>query len=79
MKRGMEFLFPYLKNKSAWPYAKDVMYWDEWPVRQPSLLFAGIGLNEPLYIELWKTLNPSPSNAEVIRNLPIRYPVLWVE
>lgn len=79
MRKGMEFLYPYVKDKSAWPYSKDVMYWDEWPVRQPCLLFAGIGLNEPRYIELWKTLNPSPANAEVIRNLPIRHPGLWVE
>lgn len=79
MRKGMEFLYPYLKEKSTWPYSKDVMYWDEWPVRQPCLLFAGIGLNEPRYVDLWKTLNPSPTNAEVIRNLPIRHPVLWVE
>lgn len=79
MRKGMEFLYPYLKEKSPWPYSKDVMYWDEWPVRQPCLLFAGIGLNEPRYVDLWKTLNPSPTNAEVIRNLPIRHPVLWVE
>lgn len=79
MRKGMEFLYPYLKDKSTWPYPKDVMYWDEWPVRQPSLLFAGLGLGDDRYIELWKTLNPSPSNAEVIRNLPVRHPVLWVE
>jgi hypothetical protein len=78
IRKGMAFLYPYINDKTTWPYARDVMYWDEWPVRQPSLLFAGIGLNEPRYIELWKSLNPSPTNEEVIRNLPIRHPVLWV-
>ncbi len=79
MRRGMEYLYPYIKDKSAWPLAKDVMYFDEWPVRQPCLLFAGLALNEPKYVDLWKSLNGSPTNTEVIRNLPIRHPLLWVQ
>jgi len=79
IRKGMEYLYPYLKDKSAWPHAKDVMYFEEWPVRQPCLLFAGLALNEPRYLDLWKGLNGSPSNEEVIRNLPIRNPLLWVQ
>ena len=41
LKMGAEFLFPFVKDKSAWPYPPDVMYWDEWPVRHPFLLPAG--------------------------------------
>jgi hypothetical protein len=79
IRKGMEFLYPYIKGKSSWPYAKDVMYFEEWPVRQPCLLFAGLALNQPKYLELWKRLNPSPTNPEVIRNLPVRHPRLWVQ
>jgi hypothetical protein len=79
IRKGMEYLYPYLKDKSTWPHAKDVMIFDEWPVRQPCLLFAGLALNEPKYLELWKSLNGSPTNEEVIRNLPIRHPLLWVQ
>jgi hypothetical protein len=79
IRRGMEYLYPYMKDKSAWPHAKDVMYFDEWPVRQPCLLFAGLAFNERKYLDLWKSLNGSPTNAEVIRNLPIRHPLLWIE
>ncbi len=78
LKLGAEFLYPYVKDKSAWPYQPDVMYWDEWPVRQPFLLFAGRAYNNPEYIELWKTLDGYPTNEEVIRNLPIRNPLIWV-
>jgi hypothetical protein len=77
--QGMEYLYPYLKDKSTWPHAKDVMIFDEWPVREPSLLFSGLALNEPKCLELWKSLNGSPTNEEVIRNLPIRHPSLWVQ
>ncbi len=79
MRKAMAFLYPYIRDKSAWPFAKDVMYFDQWPVRHPSLLFAGLALGEPRYLDLWTTLDPSPTTEEVIRNLPIRHPLLWVE
>lgn len=78
LKSGAEFLYPYVKDKSAWPYGADVMYWDEWPIRHPFLLFAGRAYNEPKYIELWKTLEGYPKTDEVLRNLPIRNPLLWL-
>lgn len=78
LKMGAEFLFPFVKDKSAWPYPPDVMYWDEWPVRHPFLLFAGRAYNQPGYIELWKTLEGYPETGEVLRNLPIRNPLLWL-
>ncbi len=78
LKKGAEFLFPFVKDKSAWPYPPDVMYWDEWPVRHPFLLFAGKVYNNADYIELWKTLDGYPETGEVLRNLPIRNPLLWL-
>src|ERR687886_187553 len=45
IKKGIEFLYPYLTDKSKWPYAKDVMYWDQWPVAQPSLVFGAVAYN----------------------------------
>jgi hypothetical protein len=59
-------------------YPPDVMYYEQWPVRHPSLLFGGMALSEPKYIELWKTLNPDPKEDEIIRNYPIRQPLLWL-
>jgi hypothetical protein len=79
MRKGMEFLYPYIVDKSKWPYPKDVMYFEYFPVRLPSLLFAGLAFNDEKYIEVWKKLDPDPTNAEVQRNVPVRQPVLWVE
>ncbi len=79
MRKGMEFLYPYIVDKSKWPYPKDVMYFEYYPARQPSLLFAGLALNEQKYIEAWKKLEPDPTNEEVQRSIPIRQPVLWVD
>lgn len=77
-KKAVEFMFPYIQNKSTWPYPKDVEYFDDLPNRQPSMLFAGLAYREPKYIALWKTLPPDPKTAEIIRNFPVRQPVLWL-
>ena len=63
LEAALEFMYPYIKDKSKWPYQKDVMYFDDWPVRQPSLLFGGIAYNKEKYIDLWKTLNPAPQKG----------------
>ena len=75
---GLQFMAPFIANKSLWKYPKDVMYWDEWPVRQSSLLFGGIAFKNKKYTDLWKSLNGDFTNPEVIRNMPVRYPLLWV-
>lgn len=76
--RAAKFIYPYLKDKSTWKWAKDVEHFDALPVRSPGLLFAGIACHEQSYIDLWKTLNPDPNDKEIIRNYPIRQPILWV-
>jgi hypothetical protein len=79
MAKAIEYLYPYLADKSKWPLKPDVQAWDGWPARQPSLLFAGIALGEPKYIDLWKKLPADPTDAEVRRNIAITQPVLWVK
>jgi hypothetical protein len=76
--KAAEFIYPYLNDKSAWKWAKDVEHFDALPVRSPGLLFSGIACHQQKYIDLWKTLNPDPTNKEIIRNYPIRQPLLWV-
>ncbi len=78
MARAMDYMTPFIRDKKTWPLKPDVMYDNEWPMRQASLLFAGLALSRPDYLELWKKL-PADSNVEeVIRNFFIRQPVLWV-
>jgi hypothetical protein len=81
--RGMEtainFIYPFIEDKSKWELEPDVMYWEEWPARHPALLFSGLALNTKKYIELWKALKPLPKSQEGLRNFPIREPILWVD
>lgn len=77
LKKGMEFIFPYIEDKSKWPYNKDIYIWEEWPVRQSCLLFSGLALSQPQYISKYLSLPPYPEHPEVIRNLPVRHPAIW--
>jgi hypothetical protein len=78
MARAVAWMFPFLDDKKKWPKPPDVMYFDQWPVRQPSLLFAGLALGKPEYLALWRKLPSDPDVEEVLRNWPVRQPVLWV-
>ncbi|KPM30538.1 Hypothetical protein I595_3359 [Croceitalea dokdonensis DOKDO 023] len=78
MEKGMTFLYPYIKNKEQWPYGQDVLFWEEWPVRHPALLFSGKALKRTSYLELWQRLSADFDSPEVVRNMPIRYPLLWL-
>lgn len=79
LRRGMQFMVPFIRDKKGWPKPPDVMYDREWPMRQASLLFAGLAYPEASYIELWRKL-PADSNVdETVRNFFIRQPVLWLD
>ena len=77
-RRAMEYMAPFIADKKSWPLKPDVMYAEEWPMRQASLLFAGIAFKRQDYLVLWKKLPPDSNVEEVIRNFFIRQPVLWV-
>lgn len=79
MKKALQFMYPYILDKSSWPYQADVMYFDKWPVRHPSLLFAGLAFQNIQYLDLWVKLEADPLLDEILRNYPVRQPILWIE
>lgn len=78
MARAVAYMYPFIADKSKWPKPPDVMYFNDWPVRQPSLLFAGLALSKPEYLDLWMKLDPDPAVEKIIRNWPVRQPILWI-
>ncbi|QEK50406.1 alginate lyase family protein [Pedobacter aquae] len=78
IQKGITFLYPYLTDKSKWPLKPDVMYWNEWPVAQPALVFGANAFKQNQWFKTWATLNHQPQVEEVIRNLVIKYPVIWL-
>ena len=75
---ALAFMYPFIRDKRTWPYAHDVEYFDQWPIRHVSLLFGAEALHEERYRQLWRRLPPLPAVREVIRNVPLRQPTLWM-
>lgn len=78
IEKGIEFMYPYIKNKNTWTYPQDVMYWNDWPVAQPALIFAAKAYNNVDYFNLWGQLAHDTEVYEVERNLPVRNPLIWL-
>ena len=78
IKIGIEFLYPFVFEKEKWPFQKDVMYWENWPVAHPFLLFGAEEFKNSKWMEAWKSMEHKPEEEEVLRNLPIRNPVIWL-
>ena len=80
-KDSVDFIFPYLAGKNKWladGRGKDVVHWENWPVRQPCLLFAYAEFGDPGFFDLWNKLNADPTYPEIRRNMAITQPLLWI-
>lgn len=78
MQKGIDFIYPYIVDKESWSYPKDVMYWDEWPVAHPFLVFGALQTGNADWLSTWGQLEHFPVTDEVVRNLPVRNPVIWI-
>ena len=78
IRKGINYLYPFIADKSKWTLKPDVMYWDNWPVAQPFLLFGALQFDQENWYISWEKLEHKPQVEEVIRNLPIRNPLIWL-
>ena len=77
IQKGISFLYPFVADKNKWTFKQDVMYWEQWPVAHPFLIFGALALHDQNLFSTWKSLEHAPTEEEVIRNLPIRNPLIW--
>lgn len=78
MQLAVDFMRPYILDKKSWPLAPDIQYWNDWPVRHPSMIFSAFAFKQTKYLKAWQPFEADPKEYEVIRNLPMRHPVLWL-
>jgi hypothetical protein len=74
---ALAYMAPFIAEPQRWPHGRDVAFMDDWPIAHPALLFAAMALQRADYQALWMRLNPQPTIGEIIRNMPIRQPLLW--
>lgn len=75
---AIAYMAPFIADKGRWPLPPDIEYSDGFPVRHPALLFGGMALGCTDWLDLWRRLDPDPSIGEVVRNFPVRQPLLWL-
>lgn len=78
IKNAIDFMFPFVADKNSWTYSPDLMYWNDWPVAQPFLIFGYMKFGKKEWLSTWKKLDHFPATEEVIRNLPVRNPLIWL-
>ena len=78
IKKGLDFLMPYLQDKSSWFLPDDIEHFDGWPARASFMVFAGLHYQDEAYLKLYRSLAPESFDEEVRRNLAIRQPILMV-
>ncbi len=78
ISKGISWMYPFVKDKNNWPFAHDIMYWENWPVAQPFLIFGAAAYNKKEYYQTWLRLDHDPQVEEVLRNLPVRNPLIWL-
>ena len=78
VKLGLDFLFPYLKDKSKWFLPPDIEHFDGWPARASFMILAGVKYQNKEYLELYRSLPLESQDEEVRRSLAIRQPILLV-
>lgn len=75
---AVNFMFPYIDNKSKWRRKSDVKYFDYWPVKQNALYLVDAFCGRYECIELWNKLPVYRLKFELVRNYPVRTPELWI-
>ena len=80
IKKGIEFIYPFIADKSKWPYPPDIEHFDAFPAKTSFLLFAGIAYKDKRLIDTWSKLKniSADDDEEVIRNVAVKQPILWI-
>ena len=78
MRSAIAYHFPFIADRSLWPFRADAQHFDQLPARRVSLLLTARAYRRPEYAALWKTLPPDPAEPGILRTLPIHQPLLWV-
>jgi hypothetical protein len=78
IRQAIDYFYPFVADKTQWPLKPDVMYWQYWPVAQPFLVFGASAFGQATWLATWKKLDHTPEIEEVIRNLPVRHPLIWL-
>jgi hypothetical protein len=78
LSKGLDFIMPYLQDKTKWPYKKDVSNWNEQPAARQFMLLAALAGNDPKWFSLWKSLVEKSRSEDNPSTSSLKNPLLWI-
>ena len=79
MRKGLDFMKPFLIDKSKWTGNKDVDHWNNQPEARQFMLFAALAGENGGWFDLWKTLNKKNSSDESGISMMLKNPLIWLK
>jgi len=78
LRKGLDYMLPFLKDKTKWTSGKDVDHWEEQPEARQFMLFAAIKDNDASWFNLWKSLVEKNSSDASRRSMMLKNPLIWI-
>lgn len=78
LQKGLDYMLPFLKDKTMWMGGTDVDHWDGQPDARQFMLFAAIAGNDPYWFDLWKSLDEKKYTDESRMSMMLKNPLLWI-
>lgn len=77
--KGLDYMFPYLNDKTKWTGGEDVDHWEEQPEARQFMVFAALAANNSTWLDLWKSLAEKNSSDKSRLSMMLKNPVIWIE
>ena len=78
LSKGLDYMWPFLKDKTKWTGGKDVDHWEEQPEPRQFMLFAAMKSNNASWFDLWKSLAEKNSSDASRRSMMLKNPLIWI-
>jgi hypothetical protein len=78
IQKGLNYMLPYLRDKSKWTGGKDVDHWDGQPEARQFMLFEALNGNANDWFSLWKSLTEKNSSDASRRSMMLKNPLIWI-
>ncbi|MEL6624371.1 MAG: alginate lyase family protein [Bacteroidota bacterium] len=78
MRKALDYMQPFVDDKTQWPLPPDVMYWEAWPIGHPAYLLGALAFEKEDYFQTWNQHAHFSQSFEVRRTRTIKNPLIWI-
>ncbi len=78
MRKGLDYMLPYIIDKESWPHPRDVSHWEGWPVAVPAYVLAWAHWGDERYYKTWAPFDHFSPDEEIQRATAMRNPLIWL-